>query len=95
MTAPSAGLVQTGMWSVSGSADMITPAACTPGWRISPSIPRAVSMICLISASDSYRERSSPASLYRGWPSSKIPDSGMSLPITAGGNALVIRSPSA
>ena len=74
---------------------MITPAACTPGWRTSPSIPRAVSMTSLISASASYRERSSPASLYLGWASSKIPDSGMSLPITAGGNALVILSPSA
>ena len=30
-------------------------------------MPRAVSMTCLISASASYSERSSPASLYRGW----------------------------
>ena len=58
-------------------------------------MPLALSMTCLISASASYSWRSSPASLYRGWLGSKIPDSGMSLPITAGGNALVIRSPSA
>jgi len=54
-----------------------------------------VSMTCLTSASASYSERSSPASLYRAWPSSKIADSGASLPMTGGGKALVIRSPSA
>jgi len=43
--------VHTGMWSVIVSALMMTPAACTPGCRISPSMPRAVSMTCLISAS--------------------------------------------
>ena len=36
-----------------GSADMITPAACTPGCRISPSMPRALSTTCLTSASAS------------------------------------------
>ena len=95
MTAPSASRFHTGTWSMIGSLLMITPAACTPAWRISPSSPRAVSMTCRTSASASYRARISPASPYRGCASSKIPDSGMSLPITAGGNALVIRSPSA
>ena len=80
---------------MSGSLLMITPAACTPAWRISPSRPRAVSRTCLTSASASYSARISPASPYRGCLSSKMPESGMSLPITGGGNALVIRSPSA
>ncbi len=78
-----------------GSADMITPAACTPVCRIRPSMPRAVSITFLTSGSVSYSVRISPASLYRLWSVSKMPDSGMSLPITAGGIALVIRSPTA
>ncbi len=95
ITAPSASRFHTGMWSSSGSLLMITPAACTPAWRISPSRPRAVSITCLTSASASYSARISPASPYRGWSVSNTPDSGMSLPSIGGGNALVIRSPSA
>ncbi|RGC67282.1 hypothetical protein C5N14_18190 [Micromonospora sp. MW-13] len=45
-----------------GSADMITPAACTPVCRISPSMPFAVSITLRTSGSDSYRPRISPAS---------------------------------
>src|SRR5579875_3564639 len=74
MIAPSASRFHTGMWSISGSRLMITPAACTPACRISPSSPRAVSMTWRTSGSASYSARSSPASPYRGWPGSKIPD---------------------
>ena len=95
MTAPSASRFHTGTWSMIGSLLMITPAACTPAWRISPSRPFAVSSTWRTSASASYRARISPASPYRAWVGSKTPDSGTSLPMTAGGNALVIRSPRA
>ena len=44
MIAPSSSRRITGTWSVSGSADMMTPAACTPVWRTSPSRPRATSI---------------------------------------------------
>jgi hypothetical protein len=93
MMAPSSSRRWMGSTSASGSDDRITPAACTPVPRVSPSMPRAVSRIRLTSGSSSYRARSSPASLYRSWAGSKIPDSGISLPMTAAGNTLVIRSP--
>ena len=38
---------------MSGSLLMITPAACTPAWRIRPSSPRAVSITWRTSASAS------------------------------------------
>ena len=95
MMAPSFSRRWIGSTSASRSEDKITPAACTPVPRVSPSMPRAVSSTRLTSASSSYSARSSPASLYRSCDGSKIPASGISLPITAAGNSLVIRSPSA
>ncbi len=47
MMAPSDSRRWIGMTSISGTADMITPAAWTPHWRLRPSSPRAVSMISL------------------------------------------------
>ncbi len=72
---------------------MITPAACTPHCRFSPSMPRAVSTTRWASGSASCTARNSAASAYRSCFGSKIPDSGMSLPMTAGGIALVSFSP--
>ena len=53
MIAPSASRRWIGMTSISGVLDMITPAACTPHWRLRPSSPRAVSMISLTCGSTS------------------------------------------
>ena len=78
---------------MSGSLDMMTPAACTPHWRFRFSRPSAVSKTVFASASVSMRARMSPASLKRGWAVSRMPDSGMSLPMMAGGIALVSFSP--
>ena len=50
-------------------------------------------MTFLTSGSFSYIARTSPASPYRGCFGSMMPDSGMSLPSTSAGMALVIRSP--
>ena len=93
--APSSARRWIGITSTSGSEDKITPAACTPVPRIRPSMPLAVSMTFLTSGSSAYIERSSPASACRSCSSSKIAASGISLPCTAGGNALVIFSPTA
>ena len=93
--APSAGRLSSGITSTSGSLDMITPAAWTPHWRLRPSIPIAVSTTRFTSLSSSYSDRNSPPSPNRLWPESKISLSGTSLPITAAGMALVIRSPMA
>ncbi|MDF2573471.1 MAG: hypothetical protein K0S05_383 [Agromyces sp.] len=78
---------------MSGSLDMMTPAACTPHWRFRFSSPSAVSKTVFASASVSMRARMSPASLYRGCCGSTMPESGMSLPMIAGGIALVSFSP--
>ncbi len=48
---PSCSRRMIGMMSMSGSLDMITPAACTPHWRFRFSMPRAVSKTFCASAS--------------------------------------------
>ena len=60
--APSWSLRQTGKTLINSSLHKITPAACTPGWRFRPSMPRAVSTTARTSASSSYKSRNSPAS---------------------------------
>ena len=47
------GRLSIGMTSISGSLDMITPAACTPHCRLRPSMPIAVSTTVLTSGSAS------------------------------------------
>ena len=93
MIAPSESRLITGMTSCSGALDMITPAAWTPHCRLRPSIPIAVSTTVFTSGSASYNVRNSPPSPYRSCSLSKSSLRGTSLPITAGGMALVIRSP--
>ena len=93
---PDSGLRCTGRYSVSGSFVMTTAAAWMPSERFSPSRPLATSTTFLTSGSVSYIARSSDAALY---PSayfgfcSKQYLSGVSRPITSGGIALAMRSP--
>ena len=82
-----------GMMSISGSLDMMTPAACTPHWRFRPSMPLASSTTRCASGSAAWTWRNSSASLYRLSAGSKMPVSEMSLPMIAGGIALVSFSP--
>ena len=93
MIAPSSSRFMMGSTSSSGSADMITPAACTPHWRLRFSIPFAVSKTRAASPSVSMRARMSAASLYRSASLLWMSPSGMSLPMTGGGIALVSFSP--
>ena len=84
-----------GMTSISGSLDMMTPAACTPHWRFRPSSPSAVSTTSWqrrVSSCDQVAELAALA-VALGRSGSKMPASGMSLPMTAGGIALVSCSP--
>ena len=64
MIAPSSSRRITGMTSRRGTADMITPAACTLVWRFSPSSPLANSKTFLASGSSSRIFLNSAASLY-------------------------------
>ena len=82
-----------GSTSRSGSADMMTPAACTPHCRFMFSMPRAVSNTLAASASVSSTARKSAPSLYRSASRSTRSFSDMSLPMIAGGIALVSFSP--
>ena len=91
---PSCSRRMIGMMSMSGSLDMITPAACTPHCRLRFSMPRAVSKTFAASASAPMRARRSAASLDSAPRSLSITSvSGMSLPMIGGGNALVSFSP--
>jgi hypothetical protein len=90
------GLRCTGTYSVSGSSVMTTAAAWMPSWRRSPSRPLATSMTRLASASVSYMVRSSPAAAKpSSWPSvrDRQAASGVSRPMSSGGMALAILSP--
>ena len=95
---PDSGLRCTGRYVVSGSLVITTAAAWMPSERLRPSSPLATSTTFLTSASVSYIARSSDAALY---PSaylstcSKQYFSGVSRPITSGGMALAILSPTA
>lgn len=82
-----------GMMSMSGSLDMMTPAACTPHWRFRPSMPLASSTTRCASGSAAWICRNSSASLYRLSSGLKMPVREMSLPMIAGGMALVSFSP--
>ena len=93
MIAPSCSRRMIGMMSISGSEDMITPAACTPHCRFRPSRSLALSTTVLTSGSAAYSARNSAPSPYRLSSGSKILASGTSLPITGAGIALVIFSP--
>ena len=62
MIAPSCSRFWIGSTSISGSRDRITPAACTPHCRLSPSRPLAVSTTFCTSGSVSYSARNSTAS---------------------------------
>ena len=62
MMAPSCGRFMIGMMSSSGSLDMMTPAACTPHWRLRFSRPRAVSSTRWASGSAATTCRNSSAS---------------------------------
>jgi hypothetical protein len=94
MIAPSCSRFMIGMTSISGSLDMMTPAACTPHCRLRPSSPLAVSTTSHVGVG-LVELRNSPGLAVALVLGSKIPDSGMSLPMTAAGIALVSRSPMA
>ena len=93
---PASGLRCTGRYVVSGSLVMTTAAAWMPSLRLRPSRPLATSTTRLTSGSAWYMARSSVAALnpsvYFGF-SSKQYLSGVSRPITSGGMALAILSP--
>ncbi len=77
-----------------GSLPMMVAQACTPVWRIRPSMPIASSVTRFASGSELYSSRNSRASAYRFDVGSKMSCRGMSLPpVCAGGSALVMRSP--
>ena len=102
ITAPSSSRRMIGITSISGSADMITPAAWTPHWRLRFSRPRASSKIFAESESLSNASRNSAASLYlevcsaclsAGFSTSSPNE--ISLPSTMPGMSLVSFSPAA
>ena len=93
MMAPSCSRFMIGIVSMSGTLDMITAQACTPHCLLRPSSPLARSTADFTSASESYSARNWVPSEYRASAGSKIFASGTSLPISGGGIALVIRSP--
>ena len=85
-----------GRYSVSGSREMTTAAAWMPSWRRSPSSPSATSTVSLTSGSASYMARSSAAAANpSSCPSVLVMQalSGVSRPMTSGGMALAMRSP--
>ncbi len=63
MIAPSSSRFMIGSTSSSGSADRMTPAACTPHWRFRFSMPIAVSKTLAASGSVSMTARKSLPSL--------------------------------